>query len=141
VINGQLVLPALIECPQLRLGKRLATFIIDTGSNQSLLSETTVKALQISLSGRAAEGHVRFGGATYDTVPLPTITFYLLLDDLKTSHRIQVSLDAIRSHRIAKEKREAAEALPSILGIDFLEAQGFSLHYLAREKLAYLEFD
>lgn len=130
----------MIECKHLRLGKKITTFIIDTGSNQSLLSETSVKALQISLDGRATEGHVRFGGATYDTVPLPPITFYLL-NDAKRVRQFSVDLAAVRTRRVSKEKKEAAEALPSILGVDFLEKQGLSLHYIAREKLAYLEYD
>jgi hypothetical protein len=141
IVNDQLVLVAVIECRALRLAKKMTTFIIDTGSNQTLLSDASVKALQISLDGRATAGHVRFGGATYDNIPLPKTTMYILLDDWRSVKKLQVTFSAVRTRRIEAKKKEAAEALPSIIGIDFLKAHSMALHYLPKENLAYLEFD
>jgi hypothetical protein len=141
IIDGQLILTALIECPQLRIRKRLMTFVIDTGSEQSLLSDAAVKTLQVSLDGKSTHGQIRFGGATYDCIELPKTTFYVLLDDLRTPRKLSVTLTALRTQRISERKRQAAEALPCVLGIQFLQDQGIALHYLPKEKLAYLELE
>jgi len=140
-VDGQLHLPCVIECKSLRLGRHFTTFVIDTGSTQSLLSDGEVKALQISLTGKRPDGQIRFGGSTYDKVPLPKITMHLMHETQQKVKTLQVSLCALKTHRISEEKRTVAESLPSVLGMDFLETHNLALHVAPKEKVAYLEYD
>ena len=55
IIEGRLVLTAVIECSSLRIRKQITSFVIDTGSPDSYLSQKDVVKLQIPTQGKKTE--------------------------------------------------------------------------------------
>lgn len=142
VIEGRLVLTSVIECPSLRIPRQIIDFVIDTGSSDSYLSDKDVRRLQIPIKNRASKGEVDFGGSRYKKISLPEITLYLLKEDKEEGyHTLKIRLSALKTTKISERKVIIAQALPSILGLDFLKEQKISLHVILNEDLAYLEFE
>ncbi len=142
IIEGRLVLTSVIECSSLRIPRQIMDFVIDTGSPDSYLSDKDVRRLQVPIKERSFKCEVDFGGSRYKQISLPKITMYLLKEDKgKGYHRLDVSLSALKTTKLSEKKIVMAQALPSILGLDFLKEQKISLHVVLKEKLAYLEFD
>jgi hypothetical protein len=142
LIEGRLVLSSLIECEQLRIPKRFVKFVIDTGSANSYLSDREIKILQVPIRDRECLGEVDIGGSRFKQVNLPKIKMYLLKED-ESKHdyiELQVSLSALKTTKSSKKKIQTAQALPSILGMDFLKEQKMSLHVIPAEDMAFLEY-
>ena len=142
LVEGRLVLLSLIECDNLRIPKRFLKFVIDTGSADSYLGDKDVRILQISVKDRESKGEVDVGGSRFKQVSLPKIKMYLL-KEVNSKHdyiELQVSLSALKTTKSSKKKIQMAQALPSILGMDFLKEQKMSLHVFPAEDLAYLEY-
>jgi len=55
--------------------------------------------------------------------------------------QIDVELSALRTTKTSEERIRIAESLPSILGIDFLKNNKFSLHVILTEDLAFLQYE
>ena len=138
IIEDRVVLTAVAECPDLRIRHHFIEFVIDTGSKDSFLSEKDVVRLQVPVADKPAKGQVDFGGSRFNQVELPEFTLHLL-DEEKKALAIKTRLMAIKTTKTSEERIKRAQGLPSILGVDFLKEQGFSLHVVAKEKLAWLE--
>ena len=142
IIDGRLVLPAVINSPSLRITNKLIEFVIDTGSQESYLSDKEIRKFQISISDRPIGGQVNFGGSTYNYVKIPMVSLYLLQEDKeKGYHTFNINLSALITTKLAEKKVQMAQALPSILGMDFLRDQKIALHVIMAENLAYLEVE
>ena len=142
VFSGdQIVLVCAIECKSLRIHKRLARFIIDTGSINSFLSTKDVISLQVPVSGVKADDQVDFGGSRFDRVELPKFNIYVFKEDKNSNEYItlKIKISALRSNKKSKEKIQIAESLPSILGMDFLKEQRLALYVNPAEKISYME--
>ncbi|NOZ81138.1 MAG: hypothetical protein GXP63_05690 [DPANN group archaeon] len=138
IIEGRLVLTTALVCKKLRLHVPFHEFVIDTGSNFSFLSYKDVLQLQIPMKNRRSMGRIQFGGSDFDKTELPPINL-LMLKENKTDHiNIKVILGALLTKKTSERKRKIAETLPSILGMDFLSINNFSLHIYPHEKIAYL---
>jgi len=94
--------------------------------------------LQIPISGKSSKGEVDFGGSRYKQIGLPKIKAYLLTED-RQSIAVSLSLSALKTTKTSDKKIQVAQALPSILGMDFLRDQKLSLHLILTEELVYLE--
>lgn len=138
IVEGRPILTAVIECESLRIQKQLMEFVIDTGSPESYFSEKEVMKLQIPISGKSSKGEVDFGGSRYKQIGLPKIKAYLLTED-RQSIAVSLSLSALKTTKTSDKKIQVAQALPSILGMDFLRDQKLSLHLILTEELVYLE--
>jgi len=142
VVEGRLVLPAVIECSSLRVPQTLIDFVIDTGSSSSYLSEKEVKRLHIPIKQRPSETEVDFGGSRFKQVKLPPFQMYLLREDKEKEHfDLPLSISALKTTKMSSKKVRIAEELPSILGLDFLREQKFSLHVVLTENIAYLQYE
>ena len=142
IVEGRLVLTAVIECRSLRIPKQIMDFVIDTGSVNSYLSNKDVKRLQIPIKDKPAKEDVDFGGSRFKQISLSGITIYLLKEDKeKGCLTLNVSLSALKTTKCSERKVVIAQTLPSILGLDFLKEQKISLHVIPTENLAYLEFE
>lgn len=142
VIEGRLVLTAVIECKSLRVQRQLMDFVIDTGSPSSYLSDKDARRLQIPIRNKISEEEVDFGGSRFKQVSLPKVTIYLLKEGTDKGYsEFQVSLSALKTTKTSMKKIQVAQTLPSILGIDFLKEQKLSLHVILTEDLAYLEYE
>lgn len=143
ISENRLVLTGVIECHKLRIPPRIMEFIIDTGSPDSYISHRDVYKLQIPINNYTSDDEVDFGGSRYKSVKLPLFKFYLLKEDKtrESAFEFEMNIRALKTTKTSMKKKEIAEALPSILGMDFLTQQKFSLHVIPTEKLAYLQYE
>ncbi len=144
VIEGRLVLPAVIECTRLRVPRTIIEFVVDTGSSSSYLSEKEIKRLQIPIKEKPSKGEVDFGGSRFKQVSLPKFKMYLLKENKQNKEHFDLDLylSALKTTKVSPKKVHVAEELPSILGLDFLQEQKFSLHVVLTENnLAYLQYE
>lgn len=139
IIEGRLVLTAVIECKRLRVLHQIMRFVIDTGSSDSFLSDKELRRLQIPINGKQMQGLVNVGGSTFSQILLPKFKMHLLKEDKNTSLKLDVSFSALKTTKISEKKVQTAQTLPPILGLDFLREQKLSLHVILTENLAYLE--
>ncbi len=138
IVEGRLVLTAVIECKKLRIQRQFLDFVVDTGSPESYIAEKDSLKLQIP-TDREHTGHVDFGGSRYSIIKLPEFIFYVLKGDEPV--QLNIFINALKSSKTSPEKIKISQALPSILGLDFLKNQKLSLHAYMTENLAYLEFE
>ncbi len=142
IIEGRLVLTAVIECKSLRIRRQLMDFVIDTGSPNSYLSDVEVRRLQIPIKDSESNEEVDFGGSRFKQIYLPKIKMYLLKEGTgKEYFSFDASLSALKTTKTSMKKIQAAQTLPSILGLAFLREQKLSLHVILTEELAYLEWE
>lgn len=139
VVEGRLVLTGVIESKRLRIPKQIMEFVMDTGSQNSYLSYLDVLRLQVPISDKTSDKEVDFGGSRFEQILLPKLKIYLLTDDKVTTLDLDVQMSALKTTKTSPKKVQIAEALPSILGMDFLKEQKLSLHVILSEELAYLE--
>ncbi len=143
VIEGRLILTSVIECKSLRIHRQLMDFIVDTGSADSYFSQKDVVRLQIPIKDKPIVGEVDFGGSRFNRVDLPKFKLYLLKEDKekKDYFEIDLGLSALKTTKTSLKNIQIAQQLPSILGMDFLKKQKFSLHVILTEGLAYLQYE
>ena len=141
IVEGRLVLTAVVECHKLRMTKQIMDFIIDTGSQNSYFSGKEVLRLHIPISDKPAKGEVDVGGSRFKEIELPKITLYLLTEDKKSSISLDASIGALKTTKTSVQNIQIAQALPSMLGMNFLKEQKISLHVILTENLAYLEYE
>lgn len=140
IVDYQVILSAFLHSPKLRITHRYIEFVIDTGSPYSFLNETEIHRLQIPIKDRISREEINIGGSHYQSIGLPKITMYLLTEDHPNKHvSFLTSLQVLKTTRQSTEKIQTAQALPSILGMDFLFEQKISLHVIPTENLAYLQ--
>ena len=141
IVEGRLVLTAVVECPKLRIHRQIMEFVIDTGSQNSYLGYKDVMRLQIPLSEKPSKGEVDIGGSRYKEIELPKMKFYILAEDKASTIALDAEFHALKTTKTSTQKIQAAHALPSIIGMNFLKNQKISLHVIPAEDIAYLEYD
>ncbi len=141
VVEGRLVLLALIECPSLRIHRQVMRFVIDTGSSDSYVGDRDVKRLQIATKGKISKGEIEFGGSRFQQISIPKFTMHLLKEDKQDNEcmTLHVTLSALKTTKSSPRKIQIAQTLPSILGLDFLREQRLSLHVILTENIVYLQ--
>jgi hypothetical protein len=139
IVEDRLRLTAVVECAKLRVRRQLMEFVVDTGSSASYLSDKDVRRLQIPIRSRTAEQEVDFGGSRFRQILLPAFRLHLLKEEKDEVVTLTVCLNALQTTKQSEEKRQVAQTLPSILGMDFLKQQRLSLHVLPSEGIAYLQ--
>ena len=140
-VKDKIRVVSLISCEKLRIRMRPISFVVDTGSSESYLSLIDISKLQISLGHREATGKIKFGGSTYNTIPLPKFTFYILKEDKSLLKKQDITLFALQPITTSPTKLQFSQTLPSILGLDFLRNQKMSLHVILTEDMAYLQYE
>lgn len=143
IVEGRLILTAVIACSSLRIKHQLMEFVVDTGSLDSYFSQKDVIRLQIPVTGKTSEGIVEFGGSRYAQVSLPRIKMVLLSDDKDKNDSLilEAHIKALKTTKTSEKKREIATTLPSILGMDFLRKHKLSLHVILTEEMAFLQIE
>lgn len=135
-----IIATAIVSCKQLRITPQLMKFVIDTGSPYSFISGKDVRVLQIPVKGKTTKEELDFGGSRFKKVQVPKFDMFLL-KETNDSMALKVNLSALHTTKQAKKKIKTALMLPSILGMDFLLEQKFSLHVILTENLAYLQYE
>ena len=143
IIEGRLILTSVIECESLRIHRQIMDFVIDTGSADSYLSQKDTIRLQIPTKGKSTINEVDFGGSRFEQIKLPKFKLFLLREDKSNNEFIEseVELAALRTTKTSEKNILVAQQLPSILGMDFLKQQKFSLHVVLTEGIAYLQYE
>ena len=141
IVEGRLVLVSVIGCPKLRVPLRKMDFVVDTGSPDSYISDRDVRLMQIPIKDKSAQEEVDFGGSRFKRISLPPFTMHLLKEGFKEKTTLTISLSALKTTKMSDKKKEAAQMLPSILGLDFLREQKLALPVILNENVAYLEMD
>lgn len=142
IINGRLVLTTVIDCDKLRIRRKIMNFVLDTGSPDSYITYKDVLKLQIPLEGKQSKGITNFGGSKFNTIQLPHFKFHLIKSGNEQILELDnISLYALKPTKTSKEHQLLIEALPSILGLDFLKEQKLSLHVVLSEDLVYLQHE
>lgn len=143
IIEGRLVLTSVVECESLRIHRQLMDFVIDTGSPDSYLSQKDTVRLQIPTKEKITIGEVDFGGSRFEQIKLPKFKLFLLKEGKENKEFIEteVELAALKTTKTSEKKIQVARQLPSILGMDFLKQQKFSLHVILTECIAYLQYE
>jgi len=102
-----------------------------------------VKKLQIPIKNRPIDDEVDFGGSRFKRISLPKFNMFLLKENKVKDETINlsISLSALKTTKCSEKKIQAAQMLPSILGLDFLKEQKLSLHVVLTEDLAYLQYE
>ena len=141
IVEGRLVLTAVVECSKLRIQRQIMEFVIDTGSQNSYFGYKDVMRLHIPLSEKSPKGEVDVGGSRYKEIELPKMKFHILTEDKISTISLDVEFYALRTTKTSMQKIQIAQALPSIIGMNFLKDQRLSLHVIPAENIAYLEYD
>ena len=110
VIEGRLVLTAVVECPKLRIHRQIMEFVIDTGSQNSYFGYKDVMRLQIPLSERPSRGEVDVGGSRYKEIELPKMKFHILAEDKLSTISLEVEVHALRTTKTSMQKIQKTRA-------------------------------
>lgn len=139
LINGQLQVVALIKAPKCRVSLGVVSFVVDTGSNRSMLGYNSVERLNLPQNALAYKEDSRIGGSNLGLYSVGSVTL-LFTDAAGEGHRIELgSFYAGIPRSKKKEVQDNARHVPSILGLDFLIETGISLHCIPQKKEYYLE--
>ncbi len=114
--------------------------IIDTGSPVTVISEGDALKMQIPVSNLPSGGHhYGLGGSAIELKYMTDITFSMRTVEEKTENvhfdQIGISKSAIRDERALR----ISQAVPSIIGLDFLRDNKFTLHIDLTKNELYLE--
>lgn len=134
----RLQLMAAIEWKGLKQAQ-LISFVIDTGSPESFISQAEVEKLQIPTKNRPVEGEIDVGGSRFKKIDIQKITLHLLKEGSSAMLSLSTKLSALKTTKTSEHKKSIAHTLPSILGLDFLMTHNLSLHVFPKEKIAYLQ--
>ncbi len=137
---GHIYLSAIIDIPKLRIRfKPLAEAIIDTGSPETLISESHALAWGIPLNKLNFKKHVNLAGTIFELYELGRVT--LRIKDENNNYQ-KFECDYVylaKSTKKDEKSKQIAQAIPAILGTNFLLNNKLSLHLTPYKNLAYLE--
>ncbi len=139
IVTGGVYLSAILSSPTYHIGLAQINFVVDTGSNETFISEGDALRFNIPINRLPFEKHILMAGSTFELLKARSLILYIKKDDNKTE---KISLDPFyiaRGTKKDEKSRNLALAFPSILGLDFLEKNKFSLVVTPHKNLAYLE--
>ena len=85
------------------------------------------------------EKHILMAGSTFELLKAKSSVFYIKKEDNKTEKIYLDYFYVARGTKKDEKNRNLALAFPSIIGLDFLEKNKFSLVVAPHKDLAYLE--
>ena len=139
IVTGSVNLNVIIYSQYYHIGLAQISFVVDTGSNETFISEGDALRFNIPINKLPFEKHVSMAGSKFELLKAKSLILYIKKDDNKTE---KISLDhfyVARGTKKDEKNRNLALAFPSIMGLDFLENNKFSLVVTPHKNLAYLE--
>ena len=139
LINEQLQVVAFVKAPKYRLPLAVVSFVVDTGSNRSLLGYVEVERNNLPQNALKFVENSKIGGSNLGMYRLEGVT--LVFTD-KEGDAQRIEMDDFLAGMPTSKKREAQEnarLIPSILGLDFIIKTGLSLHCIPGKNEYYLE--
>ena len=138
LVDGRIVVNAIILSENYHFGASPILFVIDTGSDATFISEQDALRLQISTENLRSMETFQMAGAKYDLVLGKGISLYFKTDENKSSH---IDFSNVPIARSTIRKKTEDSGFPSILGTDFLLKNNFSLYFSPNKKIIFLEKD
>lgn len=137
--SDQLALFAMVKASHYRLGMTYVKFIVDTGSNRSMIGYGEVDRLNLPQSRLTFSEVSYIGGGSLKLHRLDDVTLILDEQQNQTIRLKTQCLFAATPTKQNESERMRAKSIPSIIGLDFLAEQGIGLYCNPSRKEAYLE--
>lgn len=132
-------LPSVISSPQYRLGFVRTSFIVDTGSPQTFISEGDALRLNLPLNKLKFREHMRMAGSVFEVLEMRNVGLYVKTDE-ERSEKIELPyIGVARGTKKDSKSIQIAQSFPNILGIDFLKQNKLALYFNPSKNIAYLE--
>lgn len=143
ILEDKIQVNTSLRCPNFRLWGQV-TFIMDTGSPLTILSEGDALKLKVpikSLKNPPSEKKdVYMGGSVSELKIIPKkINLTFMKNDNKTETIVLPDLRVAISTKRDDKHKKLSQGSPSILGLDFIKNNGFLLYVNPKKNLAYLE--
>jgi len=139
--NGMAAVEATVSAPQYRLSLFRVTFIIDTGSGETIINEgDTIKRFSFSVSSLPFHRSTSIANVNFELRKMENVTISFLTDEPAKIEKINLPFILVsRATKRDPENLNKAYIVPSLLGIDFLLNAKFRLFLSSYEKKAYFE--
>ena len=115
------------------------SFIVDTGSPETVISETDALRLNLPLNSLPFVKHIRLGGSVYELKKVRDIKLFFKDEENKIQTIIFDDLLVSVSTKEDTISKQIAQALPSIMGLNFLSRNRFKLCCIPHKNIAYFE--
>ncbi|MBI2668056.1 hypothetical protein HYX17_04800 [Candidatus Woesearchaeota archaeon] len=136
---GRLLLNARLNSHSYRIAFGQIVFVVDTGSNETFISEGDALRLNIPINKLSFERHIRMAGSTFELLKTKSLSI-IMRDEENKTQKIDLDFSYVaRGTKKSDKEKNIALSFPSILGLDFLEKNKFSLVVTPHMDLAYLE--
>jgi hypothetical protein len=123
------------------VGLKQVVFIIDTGSNNTFISQGDAMRLNIPIGNTSFQEHVNMAGSTYELRKMRDVILRFKNDQGKLETIKFNEFNIALSTQKDQKNIDIANAFPSIIGNDFLTTHKFSLHFTPHKNEAYFERD
>lgn len=137
-IGGSIFLPGIVSSSNYRLGFSKLSFIIDTGSPTTFISEKDALSLQIPFKALRFKEHMRLGGSKYELLSGKRIKIYFKTDESKLTS-FDFDLIVAKTTKKTHIGIQEARSCPSIIGTDFLIQNNLGLIFWPSKGIYYLE--
>lgn len=143
ILENKIQVNTVFRCADYRLWGQV-TFIIDTGSPLTILSEGDALKLHVPINNLQnppmEKKHIHMGGSVSELKWISKQTNIIFRNEDKGTEKISLNglCVAIGTKKDNKHK-QLSQGSPSVLGLDFLKIQGFALYINPKKNLAYLE--
>ena len=129
-IDNQLRVIAYLDAPNYRVRLKPISFIIDTGSSKSFLSEGEALRINFPLNCLTeSEPIIRMGGSKYHLFTTKPISLLFKTNNEKL-HKISLEKFSIsKASKKTNEAKQESQNFPSILGTDFFIINNLVLHF------------
>ncbi len=117
------------------------TFLIDTGSPDTIISEGNALMLKIPLKKLPKDKPIMgWGGGSYDSYTFNNVTINFKTDENKIFQvHIPKILISQLTTKMTEEERQISLSFPSVIGTDLLKNNGLILYFDPSKSVAYLE--
>lgn len=137
-IRGSIFLQGIISSSDYRIGLSRISFIVDTGSPTTFISEKDALALQIPFRALRFKEHMKLGGAKYELLSGKKVKLYFKTDEPK-SISFDFNLTIAKTTKTTQEGIQEARSCPSIIGTDFLIQNKLGLVFWPSKEIFHLE--
>ena len=137
-INNQIEAKVIIDAEAYRIRYKPITFIVDTGSSRSFISERDAMQLKLPIDILTNPESIRMGGSKYDLLQTKKMKLMLKTEENTTQEIVMPQFAITRATKKTEEARRESQCLPSILGTDFFTINSLLLHFDPRDNDSYV---
>lgn len=136
--EDRLELESIVHAPKYRTGIPLITFIVDTGSSRSFIGYGDALKLHLPINHLEFKEHMRFGGTKFGLYKMKGV-YMSFLNEENRAEKVELGEFYVAKPTKGGEERFLAQQLPSIIGLDFLIKNCYSLHVNPSKDISYME--